>query len=175
MFHCWWCCIRIMSIAVNFIFIFFWELLCTCNHFKISSTFSIVDNFINWNNNKLVFYAWLKWCGMRIKYPFTFAHGTFERFASLIGIYIQWKKSRTMGCHVQYWTTFTPSCTCPLNHVKLKLSWLVGEIWSLKTSPNIYLMIHGFNTFGPIISNLVHELTLNPLLLFHHVMHIPKY
>jgi hypothetical protein len=50
-----------------------------------------------------------------------------------------------------------------------------GKKWSLKTSPNIYLMIHGFNTFGPIISNLVHELTLNPLLLFHHVMDIPKY
>jgi len=52
------------------------------------------------------------------------------------------------GCHVQYWTTFTPSCTCPLNHVKtLKLSWLMGEIRSLKASPNIYLMIHGFDTW----------------------------
>jgi hypothetical protein len=77
---------------------------------------------------------------------------------------------------VQYWTTFTPPCTCPLNHVKtLKLSWLMDELRSLKVSPNIYLVIHGFNTFGPIISNLVHELTLNPLLLFHHVMHIQKY
>jgi hypothetical protein len=56
-----------------------------------------------------------------------------------------------------------------------KHSWLVGETRSLKASPNIYLVIHGFNIFGPIISNMVHELTLNPLLVFHHVMHIPKY
>jgi hypothetical protein len=38
-----------------------------------------------------------------------------------------------------------------------------------------YLVIHGFDIFGPIISNVVHELTFNPLLVFHHVMHIPKY
>jgi hypothetical protein len=36
-------------------------------------------------------------------------------------------------------------------------------------------MIHGLDIFGPIISKLVRELTFNPLLLFHHVMHIPKY
>jgi hypothetical protein len=29
--------------------------------------------------------------------------------------------------------------------------------------------------FGPIISKLERELTLNPLLLLHHVVHIPKY
>jgi hypothetical protein len=29
--------------------------------------------------------------------------------------------------------------------------------------------------FRPFISKLVHELTFNPLLLFHHVVHIPKY
>jgi hypothetical protein len=45
----------------------------------------------------------------------------------------------------------------------------------MKTSPNICLVIHGFNTFGPIIFKLVRELTLNPLLLFHHVVHISKY
>jgi hypothetical protein len=36
-------------------------------------------------------------------------------------------------------------------------------------------MIHGLDTFKLIIFKLVCELTLNPLLLFHHVMHIPKY
>jgi hypothetical protein len=51
----------------------------------------------------------------------------------------------------------------------------MGETKSLKVSPNIYLMIHGLDIFGPIISKLVRELTLNPLLLFYHVMHIPKY
>jgi hypothetical protein len=40
---------------------------------------------------------------------------------------------------------------------------------------NICLVIHGLGILGPIISKLVRELTLNPLLLFHHVMHIPKY
>jgi hypothetical protein len=29
--------------------------------------------------------------------------------------------------------------------------------------------------FGPIISKFVHEETFNPLLLIHHVVHIPKY
>ncbi len=72
--------------------------------------------------------------------------------------------------------TFTPSCTCPLNQVKaLKPSQLMGETKTLKTSPNIYPMIHGLDNFKPIISKLVHELILNPLLLFHHVVHIPKY
>ncbi len=72
--------------------------------------------------------------------------------------------------------TFTLSCTCSLNKVKtLKLSWLMGKTKSLKALPNIYLMIHGLNTFGLIMSKLICELTLNPLLLFHHVVHIPNY
>jgi len=50
-----------------------------------------------------------------------------------------------------------------------------GKTRSLKVSPNICPMIHGLSTFGPIISKLVCELILNPLLLFHHVVHIPKY
>jgi hypothetical protein len=50
-----------------------------------------------------------------------------------------------------------------------------GKKRSLKASPNIYLMIRGLGIFGPIISKLVRELTFNPLLLFHHVVHIPKY
>jgi hypothetical protein len=45
----------------------------------------------------------------------------------------------------------------------------------LKTSPNICPVIRGLDTFGPIVANLVCELTFNPLLLFHHVVHIPKY
>ncbi len=45
----------------------------------------------------------------------------------------------------------------------------------LKASPNICPMIHGVGTFGPIIFKLVHELAFNPLLLSHHVVHIPKY
>jgi len=49
------------------------------------------------------------------------------------------------------------------------------ETKSLKVSPNIYLVIHGLDILGPIISKLVRELILNPLLLFHHVVHIPKY
>ncbi len=36
-------------------------------------------------------------------------------------------------------------------------------------------MIHELDIFGPIIFKLVHELTFNPLLLLHHVVHIPKY
>jgi hypothetical protein len=51
----------------------------------------------------------------------------------------------------------------------------MGETRSLKVPPNIYLVIHGLDIFGPIISKLVHELTLKPLLLLHHVVHIPKY
>jgi hypothetical protein len=51
----------------------------------------------------------------------------------------------------------------------------MGKTFSLKISPNIYPMIHGFNIFGPIISKLVCELIVNPLLLLHHVVHIPKY
>jgi hypothetical protein len=86
------------------------------------------------------------------------------------------EKPKKMGCNMKYWMTFTPSCTCPLNQVKtLKPSGLVGKIRSLKTSRNIYLVIHGLGTFGPIISKLVCELTFNPLLLFHHVVHILKY
>jgi hypothetical protein len=47
----------------------------------------------------------------------------------------------------------------PMNQVKaLKPSWLVGETRSLKISHNIYLVIHGFDIFGPIISKLVREL-----------------
>jgi hypothetical protein len=51
----------------------------------------------------------------------------------------------------------------------------MGETRSLKVSLNIYPMIHGFDIFGPIISNLECELTFNPLFLLHHVVHIPKY
>jgi hypothetical protein len=50
----------------------------------------------------------------------------------------------------------------------------MGETRSLKVSPNIYRMIHGLDIFGPIISKLVRELTFKPLLLLHHVVHIPK-
>jgi hypothetical protein len=42
---------------------------------KFHLTFSIINNVISWNDNKLVFYAWLGLCGARIKCPFTFAHG----------------------------------------------------------------------------------------------------
>jgi hypothetical protein len=51
----------------------------------------------------------------------------------------------------------------------------MGETRLLKVSPNICTVIHGFGIFGPIISKLVGELTLDPSLLFHHVVHIPKY
>jgi len=51
----------------------------------------------------------------------------------------------------------------------------MGETRSLKVSPNIYLVIHGLDIFGPIISKLVRELTFNPLFLLHHVVHIQKY
>jgi hypothetical protein len=73
MLHSWWCSTRVTSIMVNFIFILsFFELLCTCNHFKFSSH---ILHYISWNDNKLVFYAWLRLCGVTIKCPFTFAHG----------------------------------------------------------------------------------------------------
>ncbi len=42
---------------------------------KFHPTFSIVNNVISWNDNKLIFYAWLGLCGLTIKCPFTFAHG----------------------------------------------------------------------------------------------------
>ncbi len=51
----------------------------------------------------------------------------------------------------------------------------MGKTKSLKASPNIYPVIHGLDIFGRIIPKLVYELTLNPLLLLHHVVHIPKY
>jgi hypothetical protein len=44
---------------------------------KCHPTLSIVNYVISWNDNKLVFYAWFGLCGVRIKCPFTFAHGTF--------------------------------------------------------------------------------------------------
>jgi hypothetical protein len=61
---------------------------------KLHSAFSIVDHVISWNKNKLVFYAWLGWCGARIKCPFTFAHGTSQR----LGVYVQWKKNQGQWC-----------------------------------------------------------------------------
>jgi hypothetical protein len=51
----------------------------------------------------------------------------------------------------------------------------MGKTKPLKVSPNIYPMIHGLDIFEPIISKSIRELTLNPLLLLHHVVHIPKY
>jgi hypothetical protein len=78
----------------------------------------LIEIIINW-----YFMHGYNGVGRGSNFHLPFAHGTFLRFASLIGSYIQWKKSRTMGCHVQYWTTFTLSCTFPLNYVKtLKLS-----------------------------------------------------
>jgi hypothetical protein len=77
MFQCWWCSTKVTSIAVSFIFIpRFFKLLCTCSYFKFHPTFSILNNFITWNDNKLVFYAWLRLCGATMKCPFTFACGT---------------------------------------------------------------------------------------------------
>jgi hypothetical protein len=43
---------------------------------KFHATFSIVNNVISWNDNELVFYAWLGLCGATIKCPFTFSRGT---------------------------------------------------------------------------------------------------
>jgi hypothetical protein len=45
----------------------------------------------------------------------------------------------------------------------------------IEPNESIYPVIHGFDIFGPIISKLIRELTLNPLLLLPHVVHIPKY
>ncbi len=50
-----------------------------------------------------------------------------------------------------------------------------GEKKIIKSFTRHLPMIHGLDTFKPIIFKLVCELTLNPLLLFHHVVHIPKY
>ncbi len=44
---------------------------------KFHPTFSIVHNVISWNDNELVFYAWLGLCELMVKCPFTFAHGRF--------------------------------------------------------------------------------------------------
>jgi hypothetical protein len=44
---------------------------------KFHPTFSIVNNVISWNGNKLVFYAWLGLCGATIMCSFTFAQGMF--------------------------------------------------------------------------------------------------
>jgi hypothetical protein len=67
------------------------------------------------------------------------------------------KNKKQWGRNMQYWMTFTLSCEY------------------IEVSFNICRMIHGLGIFGPIISKLVCELTFNPLLLFHHVVHIPKY
>ncbi len=72
----WWCFTKIMNIAVSFIFIL--PFLSFYIHVAISKfhpTFSIVNNIISWNDNKLIFYAWLGLCGMTIKCPFTFTCG----------------------------------------------------------------------------------------------------
>jgi hypothetical protein len=77
MFHYWWCSKRIMSIVVSFIFIL--PFLSFDVHVAISKfhpTSSILNNVISWNDNKLVFYAWLGLCGATIKCPFTFVRGT---------------------------------------------------------------------------------------------------
>jgi hypothetical protein len=140
---------------------------------KFHYTFFIINNVISWNYNKLIFYAWLRLCGVRINCPFIFAHNT--SYKGLVLMFDgknqrQWGATCNIGWlshrHVHaHWTRWK----------KLKPSWFMGEIISLKVSPNICLMIHGLNTFGPISSKLVHELILNPLLLFHHVVHIQKY
>jgi hypothetical protein len=56
------------------------------------------------------------------------------------------------------------------HHTGVPVAWIIT---SHQTCDD--LMVHGFDIFGLIIFNLVHELTFNPLLLFHHVVHIPKY
>ncbi len=62
------------------------------------------------------------------------------------------KKSNIVGCNIQYWMTFAPSCTCPLNQMKaFKPSSFVIKTRSLKVSPNICSMIYGLDTFWPII------------------------
>ncbi len=65
-FHHWWCSIRITSIAVIlFSFYLFLNFYVYATIWKYYPTFSILNNSINWNDNKLVFYARLGFCGQR--------------------------------------------------------------------------------------------------------------
>jgi hypothetical protein len=64
--------------ALRWVLFSFYLFLSFYIHVAISNfhpTFYILNNVINWNDNKLVFYAWLRLCGVMIKCPFTFAHG----------------------------------------------------------------------------------------------------
>jgi hypothetical protein len=86
------------------------------------------------------------------------------------------EKIKDNGVHHAILDNLHSLCTCPLNWVKtFKPSQVMGEIRSLKAWPNIWLVIHALGTFGLIIFNLVCDLIFNPLLLFHHVVCIPKY
>jgi hypothetical protein len=60
---------------VLFSFYLFFSLYVHVAISKFYPTFSILNNVICWNDNKLVFYAWLGLCGVTIKCSFTFAHG----------------------------------------------------------------------------------------------------
>jgi hypothetical protein len=60
---------------ILFSFYFFFNFYVFATISKFHPTFSIVNDIINWNDNKLVFYAQLELCGVKTTCPFTFAHG----------------------------------------------------------------------------------------------------
>jgi hypothetical protein len=101
-------------------------------------TFSIVNNVINWNNDKFIFYAWLRLCGVRTKCsPLHMACLkslvlTFDRKNQR-----QWGAMRNIGwpshCHVHaHWTTW--------KHWSLHGSWDKQYHWMFHTSSTWWFM-----------------------------------
>ncbi len=99
------------------------------------------------------------------------------RVALLKGLLLMfdWKNSKTMKCDVHigwpshhhvhaHWTKW--------KHWSFHDSWEKQNHWKFHPTFIWWFMDSIFWTY---ISKLIRELTLNPLLLLHHVMHIPKY
>ncbi len=66
------------------------------------SHFPCVKDVVNYNIN---IYVWLGWCGMRSN-----AHLPLWIMFWRFNTWVWWKESKDIGCDMQHWTTFTPSC-----------------------------------------------------------------
>ncbi len=123
MFHCWWCSTKVKNIVVTFIFILpFLSFYVHATISKFHPTFFIVNNVISWNDNKLVFYAWLGLCGVTIKCPFTLVltfDGKNQKHWSVM-CNIGWPSHHHVHAH---WTKW--------KHWSLHDSWEKQDHWKL--------------------------------------------
>ncbi len=123
MFHHWWCSTELWTLQrVLFLLYLSLNFYVHATISKFHRTIFIVNNFISWNNNKLVFYAWLILCGVRINYPFTFAHGMSYKGLVLM---FDGKNQRQWGatCNIEW-----------LSHCHVHAHWTMWKHWSLHDS-----------------------------------------